>query len=569
MTILDELCQYSKDVLNGEVIACKKHKQACERFLRDVENQSTYAWIEEEAQKIVDWFSLLRHSKGILAGQPIMLTTWQKFNLCNIYGWYNAKTGYRRFRKAYIQVGRKNAKSQMMAGISLYETSYTSAKNKELNEIYTAGTKRDQSKLIFNEAKLMLNGSPLKDRFRIMRNEIIHKKTGSFIKPLSKEDGQKGDGTNPQLGCLDEYHQHETSEFYDMLDSGMKARREPLLLIITTAGTDLSAPCYRQEYHYCSQILEGTIENNSYFVMICELDKDDSIHDEENWKKANPIVMTYPEGIAGMRESYKIAKDIPEKMRTFITKNLNVWIQQREDGYMDISKWKACGKDKESFSYSALIGKECIVGADLSAKIDLCSIAFEFKLGSKYVVLSHSFMPEDTLRQKMQTDKIPYDLWAKQGWITLTPGSVVDYSFIKQYIKDFEQKYKCKAREICCDPWNATQFMQDMDKEGYTPIEVRQGIKTLGESTKDFREQVYMGNVVHDNNPVLTWAISNAVTKSDSNENIVLDKAKSTERIDPVASVINAHVRAMVMGFQHDIDINKYADADFLDKLWG
>lgn len=567
MTILDELCQYSKDVLNGEVIACKKHKQACERFLRDVENQSTYAWIEEEAQKIVDWFSLLRHSKGILAGQPIMLTTWQKFNLCNIYGWYHVKTGYRRFRKAYIQVGRKNAKSQMMAGISLYETSYTSAKNKELNEIYTAGTKRDQSKLIFNEAKLMLNGSPLKDRFRIMRNEIIHKKTGSFIKPLSKEDGQKGDGTNPQLGCLDEYHQHPTSEFYDLFDSGAKARREPLLLIITTAGTDLNVPCYRQEYKYCSQILDGAIENDSYFVMICELDKGDSIHDEENWKKANPIVMSYPEGIQGMRESYQIAKDVPEKMRTFLTKNLNAWMQQREDGYMDMAKWKACGQD--NFDYSLLEGKECIVGADLAAKIDLCSVAFEFNIDGKYVVLGHSFMPEDTLQAKMSTDKVPYDLWAKQDWVTLTPGAVVDYNFIMQYIKDFEKKYNCKIRELCCDPWNATQFMNDMGADGYPPVEIRQGIKTLGGPTKDFREQVYMRKVIHNNNPVLTWAISNAVTKMDPNENIMLDKSKSTERIDPIASVINAHTRAMVMDFQHDIDINKYADPGFLDRLWG
>lgn len=558
MTILDELCQYSKDVLNGEVIACKKHKQACERFLRDVENQSTYAWIEEEAQKIVDWFSLLRHSKGILAGQPIMLTTWQKFNLCNIYGWYHVKTGYRRFRKAYIQVGRKNAKSQMMAGVSLYEASYISAKNKELNEIYTAGTKRDQSKIIFEEAKLMLNGSQLKDRFRIMRDKIVHEKTKSFIKPLSKEDGQKGDGMNPQLGCLDEYHQHETSEFYDMLDSGMKARREPLLLIITTAGTNLSAPCYRQEYKYCSQILDGTIENDSYFVMICELDKNDSIHDEENWKKANPIVMTYPEGLAGMRDSYNIAKDMPEKMRTIITKNLNVWIQQREDGYMDIAKWGACGRD--DFDYSILEGKECIFGGDLAAKIDLCSVAFEFKIDGKYVILGHSFMPEDTLQRKMRTDKVPYDLWAKQGWITLTPGTVVDYSFIMRYVKEFEKRYKCRVKEVCCDPWNATQFMQDMDKEGYIPIEIRQGTKTLGGPTKDLREQVYMGNVIHDNNPVLTWAISNAVTKMDHNENIMLDKTKSTERIDPIASVINAHTRAMVK--TEDIDLNEHILSD-------
>ncbi len=457
-----------------------------------------------------------------------------------------------------------------MAGIGLYELSYYSTKNNEISEVYSAGTKKDQSRIIFDEAKLMLRGSPLANRFKLHRTEIIHTKTGSFFKPLSKEDSQKGDGTNPQCFLIDEYHQHPTSEFYDLADSGMKARREPLLLIITTAGTDLNSPCYQQEYKYCSQILEGTIENDSYYVMICELDKDDDIHDERNWAKANPIVMTYDEGIKGMRESYEIAKEVPEKMRTFLTKNLNVWIQQKDDGYMDMNKWRECGQDLDEETLKNMIkGKECFVGVDLSAKIDLTSVGIIFKLDTeKYLVLAHSFMPEETLKEKMKSDKVPYDVWVKQGYITLTPGAVVDYNFIKQYIKEFETKYECTVMEICADPWNATQFMQDMDNEGYTVVEIRQGIRTLGGPTKDFRDQVYAGNVIHTNNPVLTYAVGNAVIKMDHNENFMLDKAKSSERIDPIASVINAHVRAMV-NEPSPVDINQYANPEFLDKLWG
>ncbi|WDU84217.1 terminase large subunit [Caloramator sp. Dgby_cultured_2] len=546
MTILEELIQYSNDVLEGKIIACEKHKQACKRFLKDVERSKTddfpYKWVEEEAQRIVNWFRLLRHSKGILAGQPIELNIWQKFVVCNLYGWYHKETGYRRFRKGYIQVGRKNAKSQMMAGIGLYECGVTSSKNNELNEIYSAGTKRDQSRIIFEEAKLMLNGSPLREYFKVLRTEIVHKKTGSFIKALSKEDGQKGDGTNPQLGLLDEYHQHETTEFYDLFDTGMKARKEPLLLIITTAGVDLNVPCYQQEYKYCSSILDGTVENDSYFVMICELDKDDDISNIENWKKANPIVMTYEEGIAGLKESFEIAREVPEKMRTFLTKNLNVWIQQKENGYMDMEKWRECGQD---FDLEMLRGMECIVGIDLSAVLDLTSIGFVFKKDGKYIVLSHSFIPEETLQKKMKTDKVPYDLWVKQGWITVTSGAYVDYQYIKKYIQDMEKKYDWHIREICYDKWNATQFAQEMASEGYTMVEIIQGTKTLSEPTKDFRAQVYAKNIVHNNNPVLTWAISNAVLKVDVNENIMLDKSKSTERIDPIAAVIDAYVRAM------------------------
>ena len=162
-------------------------------------------------------------------------------------------------------------------------------------------------------------------------------------------------------------------------------------------------------------------------------------------------------------------------------------------------------------------------------------------------------MPEDTLQEKMNTDKMPYDLWVEQKRITLTPGAIVDYNFIKQYIKEFEKEMKCNVKEVCADPWNATQFMQDMENEGYTVVEIRQGMMTLGGPTKDFRDQVYGGNIIHDNNPVLNFAIGNAVTKMDHNENIMLDKAKSTQRIDPIASVINAHVRAMVMQVTEEI----------------
>jgi len=173
-------------------------------------------------------------------------------------------------------------------------------------------------------------------------------------------------------------------------------------------------------------------------------------------------------------------------------------------------------------------------------------------------------MPEDTLDRKRRTDKVPYDLWVQQGWITTTPGAVVDYNFIKSYIKNFERQYNVKVREICADPWNATQFMQDMEAEGYTVVEIRQGIQTLGGATKDFREQVYQGNVIHNNNPVLTWALSNAVTRQDANENIMLDKSKSTERIDPIAAVLNAHVRAMLKN--ETIDINQITE-EYLNMM--
>jgi phage terminase large subunit-like protein len=555
------LIDYCHDVLNGDIIACQKHKWACRRFLRDIEQEEKdefpYVFDEEKALRFLNWMTLFKHTKGKLAGQRIEPAPIQIFVFGNIYGWVHKETGLRRFKKAYWQVARKNAKSQSLACVGSYETF---AFGESMAEVYIGATKTEQSKIVWNEIKAQIQGCDfLKGKYKIAYGKIEHLKSDSFIAALSKDAGKTGDGLNVQCGIIDEYHAHSTSEIYDVLVSGMGARPQPLMMIITTAGFELQHPCYSVEYQYVSKILDpdNPIENDEYFVMINELDKDDDIKDERNWEKANPILCSYEEGLAYLRGELKAALDVPEKMRNFLTKNMNIWVDMKDNGYMDMSKWAACGQD---FDLSILEGFECTVGVDLSAKIDLTSVGFIFKKDGKYIVLGHSFMPEDTLNQKRRTDKVPYDLWVRQGWITTTPGAVVDYNFIKSYIKNFEQQYKVKVREICADPWNATQFMQDMEAEGYTVVEIRQGIQTLGGPTKDFREQVYSGNLIHNNNPVLTWAISNAVTRQDANENIMLDKSKSTERIDPIAAVINAHVRAMLNSFEVDLNAHILSD---------
>ncbi|MBZ9633181.1 terminase large subunit [Clostridium sp. FP1] len=555
MSILEELTEYCNDRITGKRIACKKEIYACQRFLRDVENQNTgkfpYEWLEDEAQKIVDWFALLRHSKGVLEKQPIILNTWQKLCLCNIYGWYHIKTGYRRFRKAFIEVARKNTKSQMMAGVALYEIS---AFGVNASEGFCLGTKMKQSRIVFKEANLMLKNSPLKCKFKISRDSIQHVRSDSELVPVSKEEGKDGDGSNPQFACIDEYHQHPTDEMYSVMVTGMKARPEPLLMIITTAGKDLSYPCFTQEYKYCSNIIDPYIDmdNETYFVLICELDEKDEISNEENWKKANPVVMTYDVGITSMREDYKIAKDIPEKMPDFKTKNLNIWLQQKANGYMDMSKWSKCSISKEN-PFPDVTGLKVIGGLDLSAVIDLTSVSFEVELpDGRKAVMSHSFLAEDTLTQKIQTDKVPYGLWVEQGWITKTPGAVVDYAYILKYMEDIYAKYKWTKGEVCFDRALACWLVQELEKKGFIPIDVPQGMLSLGEPTKNFRALAYSGKVIHEKNPVLTWAIGNAVTKTDPNENIMLDKSKSTERIDPIASLINAHFRGIITSIVHE-----------------
>lgn len=569
LTIREELTRYAEKCLSGEIVAGKKHKWACKRLLRDFERigdaDFPYIWDDEQAEEIVSWFALLRHSKGVLAGQPIQLTDWQKFTLCQIYGWRHKDTGRRRFTIAFIEVGRKNAKSQMLAGCMLYEIAVISTRNGEVYETYTAGTKHDQSMIIVDECQNMLKRSPLLSRFKLTKSKIEHRKTGSFIRALSREDGQKGDGTNPAMLVLDEYHQHDTTEFYDLgLGSNTK---EPLLMIITTAGIDLNVPCYVQEYDYCSKLLDPDvdIENDTYFADICEIDDTDDPGDESCWIKANPIRATYEDGLKKIRQAYEVAKAVPEKMTAFLTKMLNRWVQAAENGYMDMSKWKACQVDVFPDQWD---GAECYVGFDMSAKIDLTSITFVIPVLDEerviYWIHSHSFVPNRAkLRERTSKDKAPYDLWERQGYITCTDSEIVDQSAVMAYVLEYVRVHNLKIVSLCFDPANASKLMMDLDKEGYDVQEVYQSVKSLNEATQGFREQVYAGNVRYERNPVLNFSMANAVIRS-SGGLIKIDKDKARKRIDPVDATLCGFKLAMYHTFgRKTFDLQKWAAQDW------
>lgn len=583
MEVYENIKRYAERCISNEIISCKKHRWACRRFLDDAgkfetDQEYPYYWSEESAQNIIDWFALLHHSKGVLAGEPIILTDWQQFRICQLYGWKRKKDGRRRFKKTFTEVARKNAKSQEEAGIALYEISVMAAKNKELNEFYTAGVKRDQSKIVFSEAGLMLRNSPLRMKFNVTREAITHIKSGSFIKPLSKEDGKSGDGTNPAGICCDEYHQHKTTEFYDL---GLGANtKEPLLMIITTAGVDLTFPCYVTEYTYCSKILDpdNDVKNEEYLVDICEMDPEDyedldRLDNESLWEKANPIRMTYEEGKEKIRGEYKIAKEIPEHMTMFLTKCLNVWVQAKEKGYMDMSKWKACEVKGIPIDTRKM---SVYVGFDMSAKTDLTSVAFMIPYQSgefdaegkeivKYIVYSHSFIPNrEKLAERKSKDKVEYDAWERMGFLTVTNTPIVDQSAVMKYVLDTCQKNEWKIECLCFDPANAAKLMMDLSEQGYIVEEVFQSHKSLNESTQGFREQVYCRNVLYTYNPLLNYSMSNAVIKQRDGL-IKIDKDATTKRIDPVDAVLCAFKLALYHEFG-----SSYLDAidAFLESEW-
>lgn len=571
MTLTDELIQYSKDCIADTRHVCQKHRWACERFLNDLKKSGTkdfpYIFDEEKALRFFEWAALHKHTKGVLAGEPIEFTPIQRFIFGNVYGWIHQEAGLRRFRKAYWQVARKNAKSQSLAIVGDYELM---ALGEPMSEVYIGATKSMQAKIIYNEVVAMLKRCPLlKGKWHESYGVIRHPKSDSILRALSKDDGKTGDGLNPQCGLIDEYHAHPTDEILEVINTGMVARRQPLLFIITTAGTNFGGPCYRVEYPLVEKILDPSLDFDvaDYFCMVNELDRDqegnliDDVKDEECWVKANPIAATYPEGMANIRSKLASALESPEKMESFLTKNMNLWVNQSAMSYMDMAKWKERGAITKI--PVDLYGRSAYVGIDLSKRIDLTAagiiVPIDVDSAIQYVVRAHGFIPEDTVAVHEKTDKVPYRAWAKAGYLTITPGDVVDYRFIESWIHETTDDLGVNVKELCYDPYNATHFAQDFEAQGITTVEVRQGMRTLSEPTKAFREEAYRGNILHEPNPLLDWAVSNAVTKRDHNENIILDKEKSTNRIDPIAAVINAFSRARVTAEE---DMSDYVLSD-------
>lgn len=565
MTILEELKDYAAKCISGEIISCKKHKQACSRFLDDLTRTDwRWEWVEQEAQKIVKWFMYLRHSKGVLAGKPIVLTISQKFFLCQLYGWREKGTGYKRFTNAFKEVARKNAKSQEQAGCLLYEIAVESTKFSELYETYCAGVKRDQSALIFNECRLMLRGSPLARKFKITRSEIKHIKSESFLKPLSKEDGRSGDGTNPAVLVLDEYHQHLTTEFYDLGLGGNAG--QSLIIIITTAGKDLNAPCFTQEYKFVTNLLDPDVDikNDRYLADVYEADEGDDWTAIETWIKANPVRASYPEGLEKIKQAFDLAQVMPEKKTAFLTKILDMWVQAKVNGYMDMRRWKACEVGKLPYDIN---GASVYVGFDVSAKIDLTSIGFVIVLKGKdgkvkYIVFHHSFIPNrEKLQERIHTDRAPYDLWEEQGFITVTDTPIVDQNAIVRYMEEFVKTHGLRIECLCFDPANASKMEIELADAGHTVEEVFQSHRSLNEATAGFREQVFDGNVIYIADPVLNFAMANAVVKT-SNGLIKIDKDAATQRIDPVDAVLCAFKLALYHEF------SDFSADEWLDEAW-
>lgn len=545
---------YALQVNSKHLKVGKSVQMACKRHLRDLEQSEgefPYKFSQKHANHVFRFSEkFLVHSKGEWANKPIKLELWQKFIIGSLFGWLDKETGYRRFNLSYVQISRKQGKSLLS---SLVMTYLFMVDGEPSPDIYTASIKRETAKIVWNECMKMVKSSPiLRKHVKIQESVHTMNHDNGVLKALSADSGQ--DGLHIHGFSLDEFHLAKNNDMYEVLVSGMGARNQPLGFIITTAGESRggTSPAYEM-YEYGKQVLDDTLQNENMFFYIAEMDSMKEIHNSDNWIKSNPNL-----GVTVSKESleqaYTRAVDGGE-MDNFLIKHMNMWIQRKEQ-YFPTNEW-------QEQAIPDLAGKECYLGIDLSSKLDLSSITAIFPLEEgQYAVLNHNFMPENSVDNKERTDKVPYKKWIHDGYITPTTGEVVDVEFIFNHIVELSEVYDIK--NIGVDPWNATSLMVMLANEGFEVHEVRQGYRTLSEPVKFTKSLMLQDKFLHLNNPVLKWATANAVPKYDANENVVLDKAKSINRIDPIASTVTAMVSAMLHEYEDSLE--KHIDENY--SIW-
>lgn len=552
--VKDRVTKYAKEVVVGNIPANELVILACKRHLNDLKKSKTkafpYKFDVDLANRYLDFFNLLKHSKGELAGQPIHLELWQCFRIGSVFGWVHKETGLRRFFEAYHQVPRKNGKSTEAAGVGV---ELLTIDGEQGAEVYSAATKKDQARIIFDEAKRMVNASShIKRHINIYQTNMSMPMSNSKFEPLSS-DANSLDGLNIHGGIIDELHAHKTRDVYDVLVTATGARKQPLIWIVTTAGFNTNGICY-EKYEYSVKVLKGVIEDDRFFCYIAQADENDDPFDENTWIKANPNIGVSC-SLEDLRTKAKQAKEIPAALTNFMVKHLNMWVNA-ETAWMNMQKYKECEEANSDFDISQLEGERCFCGVDLSATTDITSVNLEFPLhDGRYAWINHCFLPEDGILEKERRDKVPYTAWAREGYITLTPGPTIDYEWIQSYIMEMGKKYQ--IQEIDYDPWNSTQFANNLMNEGFECVEIRQGFKTLSEPIKDVEKLILEKRLITFNNPVLRFAISNAVPSLDPAGNIKLDKSKASKRIDPIIAGVTSHVRAMLHEYIN-VDVNRH-----------
>jgi phage terminase large subunit-like protein len=541
----DPVSQYARDVVDGKIVAGRLVILACERHLRDLEEgpKRGLKWDLPRALMAIEFFpTVLVHWKGKFAGEPFVLEPFQMFVIGSLFGWVWAKTGLRRFRRAYEELARKNGKSAKAAGVALL---LLIMDEEQGAEIYSAATKKDQARLVWGDAEKFVRKSPaLRRRVQLFRHSMLMAETNSVFVPLSADEHTM-DGLNPHGAIVDEVHAHKTRGVVDVLKTGMGAREQPLLFMITTSGKSVDSVCW-DERDYAVKVLEGVFDDDTLFAYVACLDPGDDWQDEKCWVKANPC-LGVSKSLDYMRAEAREARNKPAALLEFKRLHLCIWTES-SGGAVAMAKWNACATPVDD---ATLKGRECVVGLDLSsttditAKVELFPPVPDLPL---WLVRPTFWVPEGKIIAAEQGeigDEVPYHLWRDQGFLRASDGDVVDYAKIVEDIQGRAQEVR--IREIGFDPWNATQIANELQSDGFQMVEVRQGYKTMSEPTKKLTELVLAKMIAHGGHPVLRWMMSNLALVTDDAGNVKPSKRVSKQRIDGAVALIVALQRGLAL----------------------
>lgn len=531
--------EYARAVIAGTIIAGELVRRACARHLADREHAAARGlhFDEAAAERAIEFYRLLPHIEGEWAQDQaagIELEPWQAFIVGSLFGWKRAD-GARRFRTAYVEVARKNGKSTFAAPIGLLLAFFDGEPGAE---VYAAATKKDQARIVWNKARQMVTRRPyLKDRIRAFVGNLHDERTASKFEPLGADEDTL-DGLNIHGAIVDELHAHKTRGVVDVLETGTGARRQPLIVYITTAGYDRHSVCW-SHHEYSRRVVDGTIADDTWFGYVAALDDGDDWRDPAVWPKANPNLGVSVK-LDTLEAACRRAQEIPSEQQEFRRKRCNQWTESAER-WLDLDAWDACSG--EPVDPDSLIGRTCYGGLDLSSTLDLTSYALLFpEPDGGYTVLLRNFVPADNVRRRAERDRVPYQVWIDAGYITATPGNVVDYDAVEAAVLADWQRYDLK--EVAIDRWNSTATQTRLAGEGVTVVPFGQGFASMTAPSKELERLVMEGKLRHGANPVLRWAAGNVVALHDPAGNIKPDKARSTERIDPIVAVIMALGRA-------------------------
>ena len=546
----DRATAYARLVIEGKRKVGRSEYLACKRHLDDLKKSRTkefqYKFDKAAAERAIE----IANQLTIIEGEsPKKLVTrgFQNFIIGSLHGWKMKRTGYNRYREAYIQVGRQNGKS-FICGTEANQ--WATFSNYMEGRIFCTATKRDQAKVVWKEIQKFIKADEeLNDLYEIKEHEliIISKVTNTEIKAIGR-DTNTADGFRSILAIIDEYHAHKNNQMYKLMLDGQIYVNNALTIAITTAGFDLNSACYEQ-YKFAKKILEGVIQKESLFVYITEMDEEDDIWDFNNWAKANPLLLFNSDTEINQEAVYRMAEKALEAKEkggkdlvNFLTKSLNKWVTYSAGSFVKLDAFEKCGTNT---SLEDMRGRKAYLGIDLSSGGDLTSIALVFPLeDNKFYVYSHSFMPELRILEHEKTDDAPYRAWVQENLLTLTSGMFgikTDYAYIIKHLQELTEDYGISIVACGYDPHNASAFLTDFEGFGFDLLSVTQSAKNLSEATTDFALSVEALQVIYDSkNSLFKWSVANAELTKNSFGEAKIDKKTNGTRIDPVDAVIDA-----------------------------